>query len=95
MKSDVAKTSLNAYRELHPVGIAASQLKVLRAMQPGRIYTRRELEVLTGLRTGSVCGRVKELLEGNRLEVEGLKRCAESGNLVEALKLAAVQLELC
>ena len=94
MTRDTADTSVRAYYELHQSEIQRQELRVLRAMQPGRLYTRRELERVTGMRTGPLCGRVNALIKAGFLEVPGNKVCAESGRVVEALRLVAQQLEL-
>lgn len=89
---NTAEASLRAYYEIGQPDLTACQRKILRAMQMGCLYSRRELEAATGLRSGTVCGRVKELLEAGLLEVCGLKECRESGKTVEALRLVAQQL---
>ena len=96
MKTQVTDTSVRAYHAMTYADLTRGQRKVVDAMKPGRIYTRRELEPLTKMRSGPVCGRVNELLAKDPpvLEVVGEKLCPESGKQVEALKLAAAQLEL-
>ena len=94
MKTAVTQTSLTAYRSHSAADLCRTQRLILDAMQPGAIYTRRELESLTGLRSGPVCGRVFELIEAHHIEVVGEKVCSQSGKQVEALALAAVQVEL-
>ena len=94
MRTAVAETSLRAYRSLSSEDLTRTQRQILDAMQPGQTYTRRELEIVANMRTGPVCGRVKELLDAGHIEVKGEKLCTQSGRMVEALQLAAVQLEL-
>ncbi|SEL12887.1 hypothetical protein SAMN05216359_105300 [Roseateles sp. YR242] len=94
MTHDTAETSLRAYYEIAQVDLCASERKVLKAMVVGQLYTRRQLEQLTGMRSGPVCGRVHALLEKALIEVVGEKLCPESGRPVEALRLVAQQLEL-
>ncbi|MBB3193962.1 hypothetical protein [Roseateles terrae] len=94
MKRDTAETSIRAYYEIAQADLSASERKVLHAMAVGQLYTRRQLEVLTGFRSGPVCGRVHALIEKGLIEVVGEKLCPESGRPVEALRLVAQQLEL-
>lgn len=95
MKTAVTETSLRAYRGMSTADLTAKQRQVVDAMRPGNLYTRRELETLANMRTGSVCGRVNELIELGRIDVCGEKFCRESGRQVEALRLASEQMELC
>ena len=88
MKAAVAETSISALRSLSAAELSSSYRLILRAMQPGESYTRRELESLTGLRSGPVCGRVFELIEANHIEVVGEKVCSHSGRQVQALAKA-------
>lgn len=94
--SRVADTSLAAYRALTPKSLTRCHRLLLAAMKPGRLYTRRELESLTLMRSGPVCGRVRELLDAvpPLIEVAGEKLCPESGKQVEALMLAPAQMAL-
>lgn len=96
MKTNVTDTSLAAYRALTPETLTRCHRILLAAMKPGRLYTRRELESLTSMRSGPVCGRVRELLDAvpPLLEVCGEKVCKESGKQVEALMLTPAQIEL-
>ncbi|WP_341973175.1 hypothetical protein [Roseateles sp. PN1] len=87
----MASTSLDAYRKHDFSGAKAV---IVQSMQPGIKYTRRELEKLTGLRTGTVTGRVFDLIDSGAIESCGKKVCSESGEMVEALKLPAKQGEL-
>jgi hypothetical protein len=92
MKTAVAETSIRAYRAIKD--LSHCQRVVVNTMQPGVLYSRRELEALTGMRSGPVCGRVAELLEAGLIEIPGEKVCNMSGKHVEALKLATVQRRL-
>lgn len=94
MKTAVADTSIRAYRALTPDQLGRTSRLILDAMQDGKLYSRRELEKLTGLRSGSICGRVNKLIADGWLEVPGEKVCSESGEQVEALRLVARQMEL-
>jgi hypothetical protein len=91
---DTADTSLRAYYQISQQDLCATERRVLDAMVVGQLYTRRELEALTGMRSGPVCGRVNALIKAGRIEVPGEKVCTESGNRVEALRLVTQQMEL-
>lgn len=91
---DTAETSARAYYQVAQVEISRMERQVLEAMVVGQLYTRRELEVLTHMRSGPVCGRVNALIKAGLIEAPGEKVCTESGNRVEALRLVAQQLEL-
>lgn len=94
MSHDSAHTSVRAYYAIAQFDLCASERKVLQAMEVGQLYTRRQLEQLTSMRSGPVCGRVHALIEKGLIEVVGEKLCPESGRPVEALRLVAQQLEL-
>ncbi|WP_067070360.1 hypothetical protein [Roseateles chitosanitabidus] len=94
MTRDTADSSVRAFYEQHAGEMQRQELRILKAMAPRQLYTRRELEQLTGMRTGPLCGRVNALIKAGYLEVPGNKVCTESGRLVEALRLVAQQLEL-
>lgn len=49
--------------------------------------TRQEIADRTNLRLSSVCGRVRELLDDEALEVRGEQRCAATGVLNETIGL--------
>ena len=88
MKTAVAETSLRVYRAKTPADLNRSESLIVGAMHPHKTYTRRELESLSGLRPGSVCGRVADLILGGVIKTAGEKICSESGKQVEALQLA-------
>lgn len=94
MKRDTAETSVRAYYQIAQADLSASEARVLKAMAVKQLYTRRELEVLAGMRSGPVCARVHALIKQGFIEVLGEKVCRESGKPVEALRLVTQQLEL-
>lgn len=49
--------------------------------------TRQEIAVRTNLRLSSVCGRVRELLDDETLQVRGEQKCAATGVMNETLGL--------
>jgi len=94
MKSAVSQTSLSSYDALKSSGFRGQHAAIVSRMQPSRLYSRRQLAVLTGLETSSVAGRVNELLKGSQLEVCGTIKCPLTGKTVEAVKLVSMQREL-
>jgi hypothetical protein len=54
---------------------------------PHMTLTRQEIADRTNLRLSSVCGRVRELLDGEALEVRGEQKCAATGVLNEIVGL--------
>lgn len=94
MTRRAADTSVEAFRGLSVAAVTEGQRRVLEALQPGRLYSRRDLEALTKMRTGSVCGRVKELLDADLIEVHGTKTDPESGKTVETLRCVQAQRDL-
>jgi len=51
--------------------------------------TRQEIADRTNLRLSSVCGRVRELLDGEALAVRGVQKCAATGVDNETVGLPA------
>ena len=94
MKTAVTITSLLSYDALRSIGLARCHASIIEAMTPGKLYSRRELAVLTGLETSSVAGRVNELVAADMLEVVGKQRCARTGRVVEVVRRVAAQMEL-
>lgn len=94
MKTAVSLTSIRSYDALRASGFKGQHAAIVSHMEPGRIYTRREISRLTGLETSAVAGRCNELVgEGTIVEC-GVVRCPISGKNVNGLKLAEKQLEL-
>jgi len=91
---NIKESSLTAYDSLKSNGMAASQARILAHMQPGRLYSRREIARALDLETSSVAGRVNELIEMNQVEVCGHIKCPISRKTVEAIKLAGKQTSL-
>jgi hypothetical protein len=56
---------------------------------PHMTLTRQEIADRTNMRLSSVCGRVRELLDGETLKVRGTQKCAATGVLNETVGLPA------
>lgn len=95
MKTAVAHTSLMAFDHLKATGgIEPKQRKILEAMRPGFLYSRRQISVITGLETSCVSARVNALIYYGLIDVCGHIKCPITNKLVEAIKLSADQKEL-
>lgn len=64
--------------------------RILAALKKRRM-TRQEISAVTGIPLESVCGRVHELLDSNRVEVCGSVLCRETGKDREVLRVAKVR----
>lgn len=91
MLTNVAQSSIESYDAIKLSGMAECHAAILRFMQPGVIYTRKEVARALGLETSSVAGRVNELIDEEHIEVCGRKICPISNRNVEAIKLSTVQ----
>lgn len=96
MRTGVRQSSVDAYmRMFDRNGIIDGQRAVLAAFKGhGDTFTRAELEKATGLRLGSVCGRVFELVRDGMLEELPRRICTVTGESSHALRLASAQRSL-
>lgn len=70
----VAATSVDAYRSLSLTDYLQPREREVMAVferEPGARYTRQQLADKTGQKLNCICGRVRSLLDKNRLEVRG------------------------
>ncbi|ACC71086.1 hypothetical protein PPMP20_04320 [Paraburkholderia phymatum] len=71
----VAETQSDAYHALTVKDLTDGQKMVLDAFRAGRPpLTREDIAAITNLKLGSVCGRVRELLDAKRLFVVGSRK---------------------
>jgi DNA-binding MarR family transcriptional regulator len=91
MLTNVTSSSLAAYDSIQAHIKGESQRSIVEAMQPGMIYTRKQLARMLGMDTSSVSGRVFELIEMGVIEVFSQIECPISHRRVEGLKLAPTQ----
>ena len=61
------------------------RFKILMLLRKHRL-TRHQISAMTGIALESVCGRVNELLETNKVEVCGYVHCKETGQDREVLR---------
>ena len=94
MLNDARQELARRGRALRLHGLRRALRRVLESIANRSGCTRRELEKLASMRTGPVCGRVKELLEAGLIEVSGTKTDPESGKTVETLRLVQAQRDL-
>ena len=65
----------------------ATQAIIIKAFRVPQYCTRRELEEITGLRTGSICGRVSKLIENGKIEKCGTRYDRDAKRNVELLRI--------
>lgn len=94
MKTNVNVTSIDAYQHVKAYIAGEQHRKILTAMSPGKLYTRRQLAMQLGIDTSSMAGRINELIVTGQIEVSGHVKCTISHRTVEAIKLADEQKEL-
>lgn len=57
------------------------------AGNPAIVLTREDIAARTNMRLSSVCGRVRESLDGEWLTVRGERRCVATGQMHELIGL--------
>jgi hypothetical protein len=94
MKTAVAETSIQNYREIERDGtLGAQEQRILDALsrdwRPGKDWTLREIERLTGIAINAVSGRVHTLKNHRPVRlVEGSpRRCSVTGRTVRPVTL--------
>lgn len=71
----VAETQSDAYHALTVKDLTEGQKMVLNAFRDGRPpLTREDIAAITNMKLGSVCGRVREMLDAKRLFVVGKRQ---------------------
>ena len=86
MKTNVTASSIATYHDIHPMITGECYRKILQAMSPEKIYTRKQIARLTGLETSCVAGRINELLEMQQVALYGVIKCPVSGRMVQGIK---------
>lgn len=94
MRTAVTQSSIHSYDALRANGFKGQHQAILAVMEPGRIYSRRQLANLAGLETSACSGRCNELIVLERIEVCGCIKCPLTNRLVEGVKLVSQQQEL-
>lgn len=77
--------------------LQAGEQAILKAMQPGLVYSNRQLAYLVSRETSFVAGRVNSLTDKGLIETVEGHRCAHTGRTVDGRRLAekALQGRLC
>lgn len=85
----IKDTSLDAYFSLiKSQSLQEQQRKIISVMQPEKVYTRRQLAMLSGIETSTVSARVNSLLD-TVIEITGKVKDPVTNKTVEALQLKA------
>jgi hypothetical protein len=85
----VADTQSDAFHSLSIKTLCASQQMVIDAFKHGRPHlTREDIAAITNMKLSSVCGRVRELLDANRLTVVGERKDSATGHKQQLLAVA-------
>ena len=92
VKANVQPTSLAAYREL-PSRDQSERL-VLSAMQPGRVYSNKQIADTIDREAGWVSARRNGLIDRGLVEEYGVIECPVTGRSVNGYRLVAQQAEL-
>ena len=91
----VAETSKTVYHNLIDTGkLTKRQAEVMAYMQTVGTVTRRQIADGMDWDTGSVAGRVCELVAMNKLEEFGTTKCPKFGNTVGLVRLPKKEVQL-
>lgn len=94
MKTNVTQSSIASYHALKESGFRGQHAALLSHMEPGEIYSLRQLSRLTGLETSAVAGRINELMDRGVVEVCGSIKCPLTGRTVDGVKVVLNQMEI-
>jgi hypothetical protein len=84
----VQETQQDAHRSLTVKELTAKQKMVIESFTTaGRHLTREDIAAITNMKLSSVCGRVRELLDANRLVVVGKRECPATSSSQQLLAL--------
>lgn len=92
MKTNMASTSLDTYRDIKADGtLTARQSQVMAVVYPGQDYTLQELVKLTGLPVNVISGRCNELRAAGHLELGLTRKCSQTARTVHPVQLPTKQ----
>ncbi len=94
MRTQVADTSISAYRSLPNTHLQACELQILRVFGPDTKLSRQQISEVTRMPLHGVCGRVNSLVAKKILIEEGTRRCPMTGKQQKLLRLPVGQLEM-
>lgn len=86
MRTNVAKTSIDAFASIKGKAIQNQQQKIISVMKPDVIYTRRSIAKLAKLETSTASARINSMLD-TYIMVDGKTKDPLTKKTVEALKL--------
>ncbi|PVX86450.1 hypothetical protein [Paraburkholderia unamae] len=85
-----SQTSLAAYDALDAAARRTQKQMIVDLFTaPDMRLTRQDIADRTNMRLGSVCGRVRTLIDAGKLAVFGTRKCAATGHENETLGLPA------
>lgn len=84
----MGQTSMLAYKRAIRTGTVGRQAQtILDFLGERGESTRKEISVGTGIAINAVCGRAKELLDGDHVVVVAVRPCYITNNRAEVLQL--------
>ncbi|GAB7525351.1 hypothetical protein [Paraburkholderia sp. 2C] len=84
----VAETQQDAFHAISVKELTTRQRMVIDAFEAGaRNLTREDIAAITNMKLSSVCGRVRELLDANRLVVVGKRECPATNSSQQLLAI--------
>lgn len=87
MRTNVAQTSLSAYRSLTTAALTGTEMEVMALMCDGKARTRRQIADELGWRDGPTCGRCNSLITKKALISVGEQKNPESNKYAELLQI--------
>lgn len=87
MRTNVAQTSLSAYKSLSVSGLTESEMRVMEVMSDGLARTRLEIANELGWRDGPTCGRCNSLVAKRALLSVGERKNPDSNKYAELLQI--------
>lgn len=87
MRTNVAVTSLDAYRSFSASELSASEMQVMEVMNDGIARTRLEIANELGWRDGPTCGRCNSLVSKRALLSVGERKNPDSNKYAELLQI--------
>lgn len=87
MRTNVAVTSLDAYRSFSASELSASEMQVMEVMNDGIARTRLEIANELGWRDGPTCGRCNSLVAKRALLSVGERKNPDSNKYAELLQI--------
>lgn len=90
MLTQMAETSLSAFRGIPDAALTNCERQVMDLMADGISRTRRQIADALGWRDGPTCGRVNSLVTKTVLEESGERKDPETGKSAKVLRLPVI-----